>query len=315
MHKLFSIILLFLCPLFAHSQDVEKQYFDDIWKPCNQRKAAYYRIANPRDSLYEVKYYDMDDKLIVSGFVSIVGPDVTQNREGLITYYNADGRKTQEGFYSKGVQTGVWKTWFNGSDTVQDIRTYETGGTVQEVCYERETGLISDEFTYVNGTYMTKYKKYNKGILTHEKTGDNRYIRYYSDGSINREEKYGQNGNVYTRCYTPDGKPCTCADKYCLYDSADKMPSPDFNLQDYLAQNLHYPERARLKNKEGRVLVQFYVLENGSIEEATIVKGVSKDIDEEALRVITTMPRWKPGTRNGKPVKVYYTQPLMFKLE
>ena len=56
-------------------------------------------------------------------------------------------------------------------------------------------------------------------------------------------------------------------------------------------------------------------MEDGSIEDVAVAQPVSPDIDAEALRVVATMPKWKPGRQNGKPVKVMYTQPISFKLD
>jgi protein TonB len=83
----------------------------------------------------------------------------------------------------------------------------------------------------------------------------------------------------------------------------------------YLSENLHYPDSARVHNIEGRVTVKFVVNEDGHISECEIASSVNNYLDEEALRIIGKMPRWKPGKQNGKRVRVYFTAPIVFKLE
>jgi TonB family protein len=99
-----------------------------------------------------------------------------------------------------------------------------------------------------------------------------------------------------------------------IYTYVEQPPMAGFNLLAYIRQNLQYPEGAQRAKIEGRVIVKFVVNEDGSISDATAVRGIGAGCDEEAVRVIRNMPRWKPGTQNGKPVKVYFTQPINFKL-
>jgi len=86
-------------------------------------------------------------------------------------------------------------------------------------------------------------------------------------------------------------------------------------MGEYLSANLHYPDSARYHNIEGRVVIKFVVNEDGSISDAVVIKGIDKYCDEEALRVVRNMPPWKPGYQNGKYVKVYFSLPIVFKLE
>lgn len=95
----------------------------------------------------------------------------------------------------------------------------------------------------------------------------------------------------------------------------EQMPEFQGNLSAYLQKNLRYPDFAKENNIEGRVIIQFVVNEDGSIGNAIIKKGIGGGCNEEALRVVNTMPKWKPGMQNGKPLKVYYTLPITFMLQ
>jgi len=100
-----------------------------------------------------------------------------------------------------------------------------------------------------------------------------------------------------------------------IYQYVEQMPSAPYSLGEYLSRNIHYPDSARKAGIEGRVIVKFVVGESGNISDAQVFRGIGYGCDEEAVRVIKNMPPWKPGKQNGKAVKVYYTQPIAFKLE
>ena len=102
-----------------------------------------------------------------------------------------------------------------------------------------------------------------------------------------------------------------------VFDVVEQMPEfigGQAELMKFLAENVHYPEAAYKVGKQGRVIVTFIVEADGSVSNAKIVKKVSDELDAEALRVIGTMPKWKPGMQNGKAVRVKYTIPITFRL-
>lgn len=95
---------------------------------------------------------------------------------------------------------------------------------------------------------------------------------------------------------------------------AEVMPAFPGDIYQYLGNNTHYPAMAKENGIEGKVVVQFVVNEDGSISGTKVLRHVGGGCDDEALRVVSSMPAWKPGMQNGQPVKVYYTLPITFKL-
>ena len=83
----------------------------------------------------------------------------------------------------------------------------------------------------------------------------------------------------------------------------------------FLAKNIKYPTIAQENGVQGRVIVQFVVNRDGSIVDPVVMRGVDPHLDKEALRVISLMPKWKPGKQRGKEVRVKYTVPVMFRLQ
>ena len=103
-----------------------------------------------------------------------------------------------------------------------------------------------------------------------------------------------------------------------IYDKVEELPAfpgGEVVLMRFLSDNMKYPKVARESGIQGRVVVQFVVGSDGSICNAKVIRGIDPYLDKEALRVVSVMPRWKPGMQKGKPVSVQYTMPLMFRLE
>ena len=100
-----------------------------------------------------------------------------------------------------------------------------------------------------------------------------------------------------------------------LAEVAPEFPGGIPALMKFLAQNVKYPTDAQKAGKQGRVIAQFVVTTDGSVADVKIIRGIDPSLDEEAVRVIKSMPKWKPGTQKGQPVNVRYTLPVVFKLQ
>lgn len=86
-------------------------------------------------------------------------------------------------------------------------------------------------------------------------------------------------------------------------------------LMKWLSNNIRYPEAAQQNDVQGRVIVKFVVEKDGSVSQVQILKGVDKDLDKEALRVVNKMPKWQAGKNNGVAVRSYFTLPVNFRLQ
>ncbi len=86
-------------------------------------------------------------------------------------------------------------------------------------------------------------------------------------------------------------------------------------LRAFLTKNLHYPSPAQRSNIQGRVYLTFTVEPDGSLSNINVIRGIGFGCDEEALRVMKLMPKWKPGKQSGRAVRVKFTMPIVFALE
>lgn len=102
------------------------------------------------------------------------------------------------------------------------------------------------------------------------------------------------------------------------FDVVEQMPEYSGGMQElmtFLQENIKYPKSAQERKIEGRVIVQFVVEKDGTPTEFKVVRSIDPALDEEALRVLKAMPKWKPGMQKGQPVRVKYTIPVSFKLK
>ncbi len=94
-----------------------------------------------------------------------------------------------------------------------------------------------------------------------------------------------------------------------------QFPGGEDEMYDFINKNLLYPKLAKENGIEGRVIVRFIVQKSGYIDKIEIIRKLGWGCDEEVLRMIQLMPKWSPGKMNGKPVAVYFTLPVTFKLK
>ena len=98
----------------------------------------------------------------------------------------------------------------------------------------------------------------------------------------------------------------------------DKRPS--FNGGDanafsaWVGQHLVYPEIAKENGVQGRVVLQFTILKDGSLDKVKLLRGADPSLDKEAVRVVSSSPKWEPGRQNDRAVNVTYTFPVIFQL-
>lgn len=119
---------------------------------------------------------------------------------------------------------------------------------------------------------------------------------------------------------SPEAKeaPADSTAKEEVFMVAEQMPEFPGGMKEllkFLQDNLKYPENAMKNNVQGRVIVQFVVEKDGTLTEFKVARSVDPDLDAEALRVLQTMPKWKPGMQKGQVVRVKFTVPVSFKLQ
>lgn len=112
----------------------------------------------------------------------------------------------------------------------------------------------------------------------------------------------------------PDLEPVKEEEIFVAVEQQPEFPGGTAALMKWLASNVRYPQMALENGISGRVIVKFVVEKDGSVSGVTLVRGVDKDLDREAIRVVKSMPKWQPGKNNGQAVRCYFNLPVNFKL-
>ena len=102
---------------------------------------------------------------------------------------------------------------------------------------------------------------------------------------------------------------------FVVVEEMPMYPGGDNELLKYIGEHTNYPEVAKENNIQGRVIVRFCVTAKGGVSQVSILKGVDPELDKEAIRVVNTLPAFKPGKQGGKAVPVWYMVPITFTLK
>lgn len=238
---------------------------------------------------YMVKVYYPPTKQITT-----LGTFLDKNlmiKNGLYQENWDDGTIVNRGIYKNNLREGLWI-----------LNTYESG----EFKNDQKTGewKFSDP-----DTGITKFENYEEGKL------HGKQITLDSLGNIILEKIY-----EHGRFISSTGE--KQIDEMPRFPGCDEtiMSGPELikcsreKLSHYMYTNLRYPRTALENNIQGKAVVQFTVDENGNLTDIKMLNGISQEITQEVIRLVKNMPRWKPGTRNGKPAKVVYTMPVQFNM-
>lgn len=120
--------------------------------------------------------------------------------------------------------------------------------------------------------------------------------------------------------YTPPPPPKPVEEEateeiFVVVEKQPEFPGGTTALMKFLGDNIKYPVIAQENGIQGRVITNFVVERDGSISDVQVVRGQDPSLDREAVRVIKTMPKWAPGQQRGKPVRVRFTLPVVFRLQ
>jgi TonB family protein len=335
------ILLCSLCCSFNPSvsaQDSVTTYFDVAWKPVKKERASFYRKAVRDGDGWKAKDYFISGNIQMEGAFS---DSAQRMRTGAFTYYYENGNKSSEGACVENKRHGAWANWYeNGQKEYTGY--YENGESEgdwifwdeeenknaaggykddkEEGIWERwyANGQLLSRGGYMNGldtgTWEGWFADGSKDYLISYKNGrlDRTGQWFFPHGQMSAEEIYEEGKLIKSTYWDEAGKR--------LPDSAKGETMPEYRggteaMWKFMADNLKYPEEALRKGIQGRVQVKFVLNEAGNISEPQIVKSVHRSLDEEAIRMVLSMPRWIPGRQFNRPVKVYFTIPVVFAIE
>jgi TonB family protein len=205
----------------------------------------------------------------------------------------------------------------NGCADEYVILKYMDDGSTQKILIDKklETKNTGDE---VETEYLLK----NSNTLRVEEYTHTQTYRHQSDEYRYKFVFTLISGGEWGSTYANKAMDSTSSDPKAIKTSDEDVPPvkimPKFNgdIFKYLSDNIHYPESERNAQITGTVYVSYVIDTDGSVTNVKVVRGVlnAPGLDSEAIRVISTMPKWTPGTENNKPIKVQFNTPIHFEL-
>lgn len=309
---------------------------ENLTKSKSDYAPFYVKVFNYSDGTFGVKQYRKNGVPFMFG--GFTDKKLTV-KFGDFVYFDNDGNKKREGRYENDLEAGVWR-WIHKNGVIASEGKYVGGKRVGLWIYKDEEGVKNRESNYVEGKLEGTYFEWSKAVLITDgsyskdlKTGQ--WKVWYPSGALDSEGAYkGGERDGEWRFYFESGKIAALEEydkgvptsvKWFNEDGSAAVPTdplerdPDFSggmkqMQQFLLEHLNYPEEARENGEQGVVYVQFYIEPDGSITDIRVVKGVSKSLDAEAIRVIEAMPKWLPAYNHNRAKRIKYTIPLTFRL-
>lgn len=161
-----------------------------------------------------------------------------------------------------------------------------------------------------------KYKEwYNNGKIHCDidyKNGkfDGLILTYWENGKLKREEDFLDGKSIGGICFDSLGNKLD----YSPYEIMPIFPGGERALLNYISKKLEYPFEMQRQGIQGKVIIRFVIDKDGRATNIDIIKGSRNEFNQEAIRIIKSLPQWKPGIQDGEIVKVYYTLPINFSL-
>ena len=302
MYKLLITLLVSVAACsIAYAQKAEVKYYDEHKLLCDKAAARYVATFTHTSDAWAVTEMTTDSTVVMEGYLTAPGNNKEQLRNGHFAFYSDSGLKTHEGYYIGGVKDGPWLYFYDRSNAVEREIDYIKGTMVHCRRYAIEDGKLLQEQYYTSSLLDSSIA-----------------YTYYAEGSVKRTVlTISGVDSPIVQCYGLSGADTPCvafADTMLGLTAGEKMPVAPYDITAYMAEHVHYPESSIKTHIQGKVIVRFVVNEDGSITDVQVEDGLSPELDAEAVKVVSAMPKWTPGMRDGKTVKAFFTLPVTFAL-
>jgi TonB family protein len=229
--------------------------------------------------------------------------------QGNFTAFFADGKKMVFKKYDNGVPVGDemdyypngnlygTKTYVNGKPIIIEIRD-STGKVLVDKGNGRGIKYLDERYrkNYMEGPVVGGFQEGEWQVKVNDTL---KTLEEYKKGEVIASSFFDESGNR----------------NYTAVEKIPEFPGGVAAFGEFLSRNIVYPQRARRKGTQGRVIITFIAGDDGKLTDIKVVKGIGDGCDEEAVRVIKLCPLWKPGIVQGKPVRTAYAVPIMFALK
>ncbi|TVQ94884.1 MAG: energy transducer TonB [Bacteroidetes bacterium] len=348
--KLFILIALFSIPVNISAQDTLMIYLDFNYTKADEEDAHIKRTAIFYDSIIQIKDHTFSGKKIKLLSYESLDPAIMQ---GKAEFYYPPGQLYAHGSYENNLLSGEWNyfvydsivkrisvnydipKYFNDEEILTRIKRTGRRTRIDEKIVSDSLKNFLEKNIIIPGIMAESYFHRIVSVdVVLDTDGKIKFSElrnpYFPD--LDREiarvasqfisPQFPEHPVVFSvlfelknKVYKPYMSISTYDDVYDNVDELPFFPGGDENLMRFFAQTLTYPQAAREKSIQGTVFVTFIVEKDGSISNIEILRGVSDELDNEAIRVISSMPEWIPGKADNKTVRVSFNLPIRFILD
>lgn len=297
--------------------DTLRQFYNGRWEPCASTFAYYYSVAYKKEGSWICyDYYIPENKIF--HYATYTDQEL-KNKQGLFISYTSKGALDAFGQYDRNKKTGDWLLYTEGREIPDTVMYYNDMPSGRSVRHYADGNILSvqEMDTLGEGTgRRSDYYDYEKGIIketalyTRGMKKDSTWVYFHPNGKVSFMEQYDKDSLQSISCYDINGVSLDT----CITEQPAEFAGGLPGLMKFLSKHIRYPDAAREDGVSGRVYAQFTVEEDGAIANITIKRDMGFGFGEEARRVVSLMPKWKPGKRYGNPVRTYYTLPVTFRL-
>ncbi|WP_460623166.1 TonB family protein [Hymenobacter tenuis] len=292
MRKQYALLLpLLLAMHLGWSQSLPAVYLNNRDEATVPDSATHYRVVDRKNELlgtYAMREYSLSGTLLLRGTLSSIDPPV---RNGLLTWYHPSGSKAGQVHYRDDEAQGLYVGWY-------------------------EDGRVSQRGDYADGQRVGRW------ISVH-RNGQKRSEGRYNAGRPVGEWHYFYNTGQLSAIEMPDrqGKPLALA--FFNEDGSPFMgkvrarelpqfPGGEAAMLNFIAQNTNYPRNVRRKGITGNVYISYTVGEDGRVGQVQVVQSLAPEADQEARRVVASLPAFEPGREYNLPTAMTFTIPIHF---
>jgi len=305
-----TIIMLLLCnTILVLAQNTEKS--DIYYLGANGSKATtlnsskYTRTVTKKGNIYEVIDYYFDKSIKSKGNSTVNGSRPKYDGE-VISYYKNGSKEAVENYSDGKLESGLY---YFPNQKLEKAISYNLEN---EERVEQLNDSLGNQFLDKKGTGSFKSVEKDGVIL------EGSYLKGLKNGiwktsyktDVTYSDEYKSGKYIRGKTLNKDGEVIT-------YNELSVLPQYKGGITDFstfLKENMRHPSEAKSKGISGRVYLSFVVEKDGSLTNVKVTRGIGSGCDEEALRLINSSPKWKPGYKRGIAVRSNYTLPVSFNI-
>lgn len=301
--------------LSDYKKDTLTQLFDFNWRKSGKIGSYFYTVAYRTAEGWVAEDYDVISKKIAN-YIIYANPELTI-LDGVFFSFYANGNTRFSGQYRNNNKEGPWQLYYDNErllDSTYYLHSvpvgksysfYPSGKTRQISIYDTLGNGTGTYTGYTEAGAVNQTGLYTKGLLK-----DSTWVYYFPDGKVSFLEEFRQGICIGIRCFNEDGSPRDT----CTISTLPEFPGGTEAMMKYISKNISWPGGLSAEEvSSARVVAQFIVSKDGTTKGITIIRSASRSFDNQVIRAIENMPRWKPGKQYHEPIDTYYTLPVTFR--